>query len=136
MLTLIKYGLDRQKAFLISEQIRKGKGFTNEQYDELLDLGVPNWYLDLCNKIEYLSQRHIVLNMFAFHLYWHTIRHISERNLKKLQKNTRLKNRKMSNKILCAVFCASNSVYYEVQRMRPGNENKDISKNKYKRNDL
>lgn len=54
MLTLIKYGLDRQKAFLISEQIRKGKGFTNEQYDELLDLGVPNWYLDLCNKIEYL----------------------------------------------------------------------------------
>ena len=54
MLTLTKYGLDRQKAFLISEQIRKGKGFTNEQYDELLDLGVPNWYLDLCNKIEYL----------------------------------------------------------------------------------
>ena len=54
MLTLMKYGLDRKKAFLISERIRKGKGLTEEQYDELLDLGVPDWYLASCNKIEYL----------------------------------------------------------------------------------
>lgn len=54
MLTLMKYGLDRKKAFLISERIRKGKGLTEEQYDELLDLGVPDWYLASCNKIKYL----------------------------------------------------------------------------------
>ena len=54
MLTLMKYGLDRKKAFLISERVRKGKGLTEEQYDELLDLGVPDWYLASCNKIKYL----------------------------------------------------------------------------------
>lgn len=54
MLTLMKYGLDRKKAFVITERIRKGKGLEEKQYDELLDLGVPDWYLDSCNKIKYL----------------------------------------------------------------------------------
>ncbi len=54
MLTLMKYGLDRKKAFVISERIRKGKGLEEKQYNELLDLGVPDWYLASCNKIKYL----------------------------------------------------------------------------------
>lgn len=54
MLTLMKYGVDRKKAFIVSEYIRKGKGLTEEQYDGLLDFGVPDWYLDSCNKINYL----------------------------------------------------------------------------------
>ena len=38
----MKCGLDRKKAFVISERIRKGKGLTQDQYDDLLDSGVPD----------------------------------------------------------------------------------------------
>ena len=53
MLALMKYGIGREKAFKISEDIRKGKGIGNELYNELLELNVPKWLLNSCRKIEY-----------------------------------------------------------------------------------
>ena len=72
-LTLKKYDVDRETAFKISERIRKGKGLTDEQYQCLYSKGVPNYFLDSCNKIKYLFPRaHCVdLAEFAFKLSYY-----------------------------------------------------------------
>jgi len=57
MLYLIKNRADRSKAYKISERIRKGKGLTEEQYDDLLERGVEQWRLDSWNKIKYSFPR-------------------------------------------------------------------------------
>ena len=54
MLALMKYGVERKKAFMISEKVRKGKGLKEWEYDELLDMNVPGWFLNLCENVKYL----------------------------------------------------------------------------------
>ena len=53
--TLVKYGVDRGKAFLISDKC--WRKLTDEQYNELLESGVPEWFLTSFNEIEYLFPR-------------------------------------------------------------------------------
>lgn len=57
MLYLIKNEFDRNEAYKISERLRKGKGLTEEQYDDLLERGVEQWRLDSWNKIRYSFPR-------------------------------------------------------------------------------
>ncbi len=57
MLDLLKYGTEREKAYEISEQIRKGKGLTDEQYVELSNKGIEKWKLDSWSKILYSFPR-------------------------------------------------------------------------------
>lgn len=54
MLYLISKGLEPLKAFNIMENVRKGKGLTDEMIKEMRKHGVPEWYIDSCNKIQYL----------------------------------------------------------------------------------
>ncbi|HLR21410.1 MAG TPA: PolC-type DNA polymerase III [Tissierellaceae bacterium] len=54
MLYLINAGLDKQKAFLIMEKVRKGKGLTEEDEANMRALNLPNWYIESCNKIKYM----------------------------------------------------------------------------------
>ena len=57
MLTLIAGGIEREEAYKISEQIRKGKGLSAEQFDELLKKGFEKWKLNSWNKILYTLPR-------------------------------------------------------------------------------
>ncbi|TBL77767.1 PolC-type DNA polymerase III [Paenibacillus thalictri] len=55
MLYLIyKAGMDAALAFKITESVRKGKGLTDEWKDEMKKCKVPLWYIDSCEKIQYM----------------------------------------------------------------------------------
>ncbi|WNQ13770.1 PolC-type DNA polymerase III [Paenibacillus aurantius] len=55
MLYLIyKAGMDAGLAFKITESVRKGKGLTPEWKEEMKKCNVPAWYIDSCERIEYM----------------------------------------------------------------------------------
>lgn len=54
MLELIAYGMEAGLAFQISENVRKGKGIPGDWLDEMKSCGLPDWYVDSCQKINYL----------------------------------------------------------------------------------
>lgn len=54
MIYLIDKGLEPGKSFKIMEAVRKGKRLRPEWEEEMTEHGVPQWYLDSCNKINYM----------------------------------------------------------------------------------
>ncbi|MGG1551178.1 PolC-type DNA polymerase III [Paenibacillus ferrarius] len=55
MLYLIyKAGMDAGLAFKITESVRKGKGLTDEWKEEMKRCNVPAWYIESCERIEYM----------------------------------------------------------------------------------
>ena len=54
MVSLMQRGLDASVAFNAMERTRKGKGLTPEIVGEMKKCGVPDWYIDSCNKIKYM----------------------------------------------------------------------------------
>lgn len=54
MLFLINAGMEKKKAFKIMENVRKGKGLSKEDEEDMRSLNVPEWYIDSCNKIKYM----------------------------------------------------------------------------------
>ncbi len=48
------HGIDEETSFRIAESVRKGKGINPSFSDVMLNCGIPQWYLDSCNKIKYL----------------------------------------------------------------------------------
>ena len=54
MVYLMHKGVDKKAAFKIMESVRKGKGITIGEASQMLDAGIPEWYVDSCRKIEYL----------------------------------------------------------------------------------
>ncbi len=54
MVYLINKGLEEGLAFSIMESVRKGKGVKPEWEKEMLEHGVPEWYLESCKKIKYM----------------------------------------------------------------------------------
>lgn len=55
MLFLIyKAGMDAGLAFKITESVRKGKGLTDEWKDNMKEHKVPAWYIESCERIEYM----------------------------------------------------------------------------------
>lgn len=55
MLFLIyKAGMDAALAFKITESVRKGKGLTEEWKEEMKRCNVPKWYIESCEKIQYM----------------------------------------------------------------------------------
>ena len=54
---LIQKGLEPGLSFKIMEAVRKGRGLTPEQEKAMLEAGCPKWYIESCNKIEYMFPR-------------------------------------------------------------------------------
>jgi DNA polymerase-3 subunit alpha (Gram-positive type) len=47
-------GIDEALSFNVAESVRKGKGIKPELCEKLLANGVPDWYIESCQKIKYL----------------------------------------------------------------------------------
>ncbi|MGM9551381.1 MAG: PolC-type DNA polymerase III [Clostridia bacterium] len=54
MIYLIHMNIDPGHAFKIMEKVRKGKKLQPEDEVEMRAAGVPEWYIDSCNKIQYM----------------------------------------------------------------------------------
>ena len=54
MVYLIHKGVPKSDAFKIMENVRKGKGLTDDEERIMLAARVPKWYIESCRKIKYL----------------------------------------------------------------------------------
>ncbi len=54
MVYLMHMGMDPGESFTIMEATRKHKGLKDEWCQDMLDHGVPQWYIDACKKIKYM----------------------------------------------------------------------------------
>ena len=72
MLYLIKCGMPEKRSFKIMESVRKGRGLPEGAEQEMIDAGVPGWYIESCKKIKYLFPKaHAVAYvMMAFRIAW------------------------------------------------------------------
>ena len=72
MIYLISCGLPEKRAFKIMESVRKGRGLPDGAEQEMIDAGVPDWYIGSCKKIKYLFPKaHAVAYvMMAFRIAW------------------------------------------------------------------
>ncbi len=77
MLYLIKCGMPEQRAFKIMEAVRKGRGLPEGAEQEMIDHGVPDWYIGSCKKIQYLFPKaHAAAYvMMAFRIAWFKVHH-------------------------------------------------------------
>ena len=57
MMYLIHSGIDPLLSFKTMEKVRKGKGIDPEVVEKLRKGGIPEWYIDACQKIKYLFPR-------------------------------------------------------------------------------
>lgn len=57
MAYLLRKGFDPLMAFETMERIRKGKGLKPDMVKKLKEGGVPDWYIETCQKIRYLRSR-------------------------------------------------------------------------------
>ncbi len=77
MIYLISCGIPEKRAFKIMEAVRKGKGLPEGAEQEMMDAGVPDWYITSCKKIKYLFPKaHAVAYvMMAFRIAWFKVNH-------------------------------------------------------------
>ncbi|HHU07187.1 MAG TPA: PolC-type DNA polymerase III, partial [Clostridiaceae bacterium] len=54
MTRLIYAGVPNKIAFDVMERVRKGKGLLPEQEEEMRSHNIPEWYIDSCQKIQYM----------------------------------------------------------------------------------
>ncbi|MFV0246822.1 MAG: PolC-type DNA polymerase III [Mycoplasmatales bacterium] len=54
MVYLMHKGMESFRAFSIMENVRKGKGLKEDEIKDMKDLGVPEWYINSCQRIEYM----------------------------------------------------------------------------------
>ena len=77
MIYLISCGLPEKRAFKIMESVRKGRGLPDGAEEEMVQAGVPDWYITSCKKIKYLFPKaHAVAYvMMAFRIAWFKVNH-------------------------------------------------------------
>ncbi len=75
MTFLIHKEMDKKQAFRIMENVRKGKGLTEDEVRIMQAHGVPDWYIDSCQKIKYMFPRaHAVAYvMMAFRIAYYKV---------------------------------------------------------------
>lgn len=57
MMYLIHHGIDPLLSFKTMERVRKGKGISEDVVETLRQGGIPEWYIQSCQKIKYLFPR-------------------------------------------------------------------------------
>ena len=77
MLYLISCGMPEKRSFKIMEAVRKGRGLPEGAEAEMIEAGVPDWYIRSCKKIKYLFPKaHAVAYvMMAFRIAWFKVHH-------------------------------------------------------------
>lgn len=72
MVYLISKNMESKEAFDIMEKVRKGKGLTPQWIADMKAHEVPDWYIDSCQKIEYMFPKaHAVAYvMMAMRIAW------------------------------------------------------------------
>lgn len=77
MIYLISCGMPEKRSFKIMEAVRKGRGLPEGAEQEMIDAGVPTWYIESCKKIKYLFPKaHAVAYvMMAFRIAWFKVYH-------------------------------------------------------------
>ena len=70
----INKSVDSLKSFKIMERVRKGKGIPAEDVEILKAHGVPDWYIDSCQKIKYLIAYCKVHYPLAYYAAYFSIR--------------------------------------------------------------
>lgn len=68
MQELISVGKDRERAYEIMNYVRKGYGLTEEMEQEMASVGMPDWFIESCDKIVYLFPKAHVTE-YAL-IYW------------------------------------------------------------------
>lgn len=77
MTYLIQRGMEAGAAFRIMEQVRKGKGLKPEDEELMRAHGLPQWYIDSCQKISYMFPKaHAAAYvMMAFRIAYFKVHH-------------------------------------------------------------
>ncbi|WP_053943317.1 PolC-type DNA polymerase III [Kallipyga gabonensis] len=72
MNNLIAMGMDKLDSFKIMEKVRKGKGIPEEYLPKMKETGVPDWYIESCQKIQYMFPKaHAAAYvMMSFRIAW------------------------------------------------------------------
>jgi DNA polymerase-3 subunit alpha (Gram-positive type) len=80
MIYLIQQGMDKNQAFQIMENVRKGKGLKDNQKNVMQDCQIPSWYIESCQKIRYMFPKaHAVAYvMMAFRIAYFKINYPRE----------------------------------------------------------
>lgn len=87
MVFLMQKGIDRVTAYHIMESVRKGKGTTKEMDDIMREKNVPDWYIKICNHIDYLFPKahNVGYAILEYQLAWYGI-HYPEEYAKVMEK--------------------------------------------------
>lgn len=78
MLYLMSLGMERESACKIATNVRKGKGLTLQEEQQMLDVGVEPWYIHSCKMVRYLFPKsHVVSYLMndlrlAYYKLYHT----------------------------------------------------------------
>ena len=80
MLYLMNMTMPKDDAYRIMDSVRKGKGLTYEQKRMMSEADVPEWYIQVCEKIRYLFPKaHAVsYTMMAVRLAYYMVYYTSE----------------------------------------------------------
>jgi hypothetical protein len=72
MVYLIDKGICREYAYEIMEDVTAGNGLTDGQADLMAKADVPSWYINSCNKIDFLQGKAIVVahTVTSFRIAW------------------------------------------------------------------
>ncbi len=72
---LSSHGVEPSKAFKIMESVRKGRKISPDDEKMLREVGIPNYYIESCNKIKYLFPKaHAVAYvMMACRIAWYKV---------------------------------------------------------------
>ena len=75
MIYLTQHGINPSKAFKIMESVRKGKKINPDDEKMLREQGIPDYYIESCNKIKYLFPKaHAVAYvMMACRIAWYKV---------------------------------------------------------------